>query len=381
MPFVGEKNGSFVVPTQVEDSERCTCPVCKNELGVRSAYYRDNETVFVARHFFHLVDTDCEGESDEHLRMKAIAHSKLEEEYPEAKIEFEEKVEGSGRRADVLVTFQEPRGRFGEGIAVEVQYMNKQKEIDEVESDYLKEGYSVLWLYEEDFSGKNVSITEEDVLTVYPNVISSVDTERYYPETPEPTEHEEKVKLSLEGIGSMMDELLAESWLEGRVEHVREKAEGNYPEKNGKWQSGITRVRTVSGASMSLDMAPEGGYILKATNGEDTLRLSLSVSDSSKFRKNAKKLCTTDIFGISEEEWRDLASDWVDLTKFTLRGGRKTTSWVNISVSPSGEPVLTVGKKSQGETELVHIGIYEEDVSNLIGFFVEVVVLLSERWR
>jgi hypothetical protein len=133
------------------------------------------------------------------------------------------------------VTFQEPRGRFGEGIAVEVQYMNKQKDIDEVESDYLKEGYSVLWLYEEDFSGKNVSITEEDVLTVYPNVISSVDTDRYYPEIPEPTEHEEKVKLSLEGIGSMMDELLAESWLKGRVEHVREKAEGNYPEKNGEW--------------------------------------------------------------------------------------------------------------------------------------------------
>jgi hypothetical protein len=313
--------------------------------------------------------------------MKAIAHSKLEEEYPEGKIEFEEKVEGSGRRADVLVTFQEPRGRFGEGIAVEVQYMNKQKDIDEVESDYLKEGYSVLWLYEEDFSGKNVSITEDDVVTVYPNVISSVDTDRYYPNLPEPTGHEENVNLSLEAVGSMTEELLAKSWLEGRVEHVREKAEGNYPENNGKWQSGITRVRTVSGASMSLEMAPEGRYILKATNGEDTLRLSLSLPDCSTLRQNAKKLCTTDISEIREEDWRDLASGWVNLTEGRLRGGFRTTSWMNVSVTPSGEPVLTIGKKTQDETELVHVGVYQDDVSNIVGFFVEVVVLLSERRR
>lgn len=379
MPFVGERDGEIVVPTQVDDSTRCICPACKNELNVRSAYYRDDNTVFVARHFYHLVETDCEGESDEHLRMKAITHSKLEKKYPEAEIEFEEKVEGSGRRADVLVTFDEPRGWLGEGIAVEVQYMNKQKDIEEVEQDYLEEDYSVLWLYEDDFSNRNVRIEEGDIVTVYPNVIELVESERYYPDIPELTEHKEYVTLSLDSFGSKIDELLAESWLNGRVEHVKEKANGNYPEKNNKWQNGITRVRTVSGESLSLEMSPEGDYILKATGEEDTIRLSLSISDYATLRKNARKLCTTDVAEIREENWRNLASGWVNLTDGRLRGGRRTSSWMNFSVTPNGEPVLTVGKKSRGETELIHIDVYEEDVPNVVGFLIEATVLLTER--
>jgi len=381
MPFVAEKDGKVVVPTQIENGEKCICPACKNKLGVRSSYYREDNTVFVARHFFHLVETDCDGESDEHLRMKAIAHSKLEDEYPKAEIRFEENVDGSGRRADVLVIFNEPRGRFGEGIAVEVQYMNKQKDIGEVEQDYLKEDYSVLWLYEEDFSGRNVCIDEDDVVTVYPNVISSVDAEQYYPGTPKLTEHRESITLSLEGLGSWISGLLAESWLDGRIEYVRENADGDYPEKNNSWQRGITRVRTADGGSISLEMAPDGDYILKATYEEDELYSSLSILDCSSIRTNAKKLCTTDISEIRQENWRDLASGWVNLTDSRLQGGLRTSSWINISVSPTGEPVITVGKKSYEESEVLHIPVYEEDVPSVVGFLVEVIVLLSERRR
>ncbi len=57
--------------------------------------------------------------------MKLIAFSKLQTEYPNATIELGASVED--RRADVLVTFPEPRHPLGHGIAVEVQQLQPHK--------------------------------------------------------------------------------------------------------------------------------------------------------------------------------------------------------------------------------------------------------------
>jgi len=73
--------------------------------------------------------------------MKAISHSRLEEEFPDANLELEGPV--NGRFADVLLTFPEPRSPYGEGIAVEAQYMNKGKDIEGVTEHYFEHSCSM----------------------------------------------------------------------------------------------------------------------------------------------------------------------------------------------------------------------------------------------
>ena len=374
MPFVAERDGERVVPTQVEDGARCTCPTCGNELGVKRAHHQPKRNAFVARHFFHLVETDCPGESDEHLRMKAIAHSKLEERYPDAEVDFEEKVEGSGRRADVLVTFGSPRYPFGDGIAVEVQYMNKQKDIETVERDYLNQSHSVLWLYEDDFSGRDVHIERDKFVSVFPNAVPITEPEDYYPDYPKTTGHEETISL-LPSPSEFRKEI-AEGWLTGKRKRILKKIDGNFPEENGGWQNGITRVRTTSGGEMSLSMTPDGGYVIKIDEGSDEVRLGLSAVQSSLFYKNAKTLCVTDIEGIIEEV-RGGPGEWVNAMDGRFKSGPATTSWINPSVSPIGLLMISAGKKKYRDSEAVNIRISDEDVPNLLHFFMEVSVLLE----
>jgi hypothetical protein len=376
VPFVARKGDKIVIPTQVEDGSRCICPACQKELGVKNAHYRGNS--FVARHFFHLVETDCPGESDEHIRMKAITHSKLEDKYPQAEVVFEETVDSSGRRADVLVTFEEPRGKFGRGLAVEVQYMNKQKNIEEVERDYLEQDYSVLWLHEEDFSGRNVRIHESDIVSVFPNAVPATETDEYYPDLPKRSPHRETISPLPNTQNSDIKEAVAEGWLDGKRKRILKKAEGRFPEQNGEWQNGVTKVRTSSGGVLSLSMTPDGKYILKAEYDGDDVRVRVSRFDSNVFYKNAKALCVTDIDGIMGGDWRKgVSGEWVNLTDGRFRGGRYTTSWVNPSVSPMGLLMVSVGKKKSRESNVVQVRISKEDIPHLLTFFMEVSVLLE----
>ena len=96
--------------------------------------------------------------------MKSIAYVRLEFDFPDASITLESRV--GERITDVLVTFDRPREPYGNGIAVEVQYRNHGKDVEDVTAHYLKRDYSVVWLDETDFSEEDVDLS--GVLTVWP---------------------------------------------------------------------------------------------------------------------------------------------------------------------------------------------------------------------
>lgn len=167
MPYLGLQNGEEVIPPQVPDSADLTCPDCSEELVVVQSHRRNG--AFVSRHFSHTAASqeDCPGggESRKHRRMKAIAFSKLAAEFPEATIQLEEAIDD--HIPDIRVEFPEPQPPYGEGIAVEVQYRNKGKDIGGVTDYYFERAYSVLWLYEDDFDTHNVDIS--GVRSVWPH--------------------------------------------------------------------------------------------------------------------------------------------------------------------------------------------------------------------
>jgi ssDNA-binding Zn-finger/Zn-ribbon topoisomerase 1 len=162
MPFVANSgNGDKIVPAQAEQGTPYACPECDGELKVRSSHEREGS--FVSAHFWHSGSGSgegCSGESDEHKRMKSIAMSKASSRWPDADIRWEETV--GDRRADVLVDFDEVDPRLGEGVAIECQHKNEQKDTIQVTNDFVNNRYSVLWLYEEQFSGKDVDLDAGD---------------------------------------------------------------------------------------------------------------------------------------------------------------------------------------------------------------------------
>ncbi|AEN07387.1 Competence CoiA family protein (plasmid) [halophilic archaeon DL31] len=134
------------IPIGVDDDEEVQCPVCNDSLRVR-------EGPSTARHFYHPPDHSCSGESALHLRMKSIAVEKLKDKYPDASVHVEFVTDEVPRRADVFVEFDQPRFPLGQGIAVEVQYRNEQKDLTETTASYFTGDTSVLWLFEENYVG------------------------------------------------------------------------------------------------------------------------------------------------------------------------------------------------------------------------------------
>jgi len=55
------------------------------------------------------------------------------------------------READGLVLFEEHDRQLGQGLAIEAQWKNKDKNKRLVTADYREAGYSLLWIYENDF--------------------------------------------------------------------------------------------------------------------------------------------------------------------------------------------------------------------------------------
>lgn len=160
MPYLALSGDEIVRPYEVTNDSPISCRRCNEPMSVVPSH--DSGGSFVAAYFRHKVSSDCPGESPEHMRMKSIAYSKLEKEYPNSEITTEtvrQNTDGTYREADILVHFPSSRHPFGKGIAVEVQYKNKSKDIDATEEDYFDLGYSVLWLYERHYSnGKNVEL-------------------------------------------------------------------------------------------------------------------------------------------------------------------------------------------------------------------------------
>lgn len=186
MPWIAEHQGTPVTPEDVSARDTLTCPKCGDEMHIRGPYTRSDGT-FVARHFSHNPDgstpqsstaaRDCGGETDEHKRMKSVAYSKVKHVFGDLadEIEFEMAVKDSGNIADIGVIFTDDvdthdaivtadciSGAVGDRLAIEVQYRNESKDIQGTARTYAEHGYSVLWLYLEQFSKYDVELFTGD---------------------------------------------------------------------------------------------------------------------------------------------------------------------------------------------------------------------------
>lgn len=156
MPFVGElSDGTIVTVNDVSQDGIVTCPGCDGKMKVKKSHY--NQGKKISRHFYH-VEGECTAESDIHKRMKAVGEYYLTERFPEADVTQELYVQDVNRFGDVAAVFSEPRHPFGKGLIIEVQYKNKGKDISQVTTDFLTNGFSVFWAYLSDF--KKQSLTE-----------------------------------------------------------------------------------------------------------------------------------------------------------------------------------------------------------------------------
>jgi hypothetical protein len=173
MPFKALQDGDPVYPEQIETADaELDCFDCDESVAIRESHKRNGS--FVARHFWHPSGTPdgCEavgGESWKHQRMKSIAASKAKRRWPDAIVQLEQQV--VDRRADVLVVFSEFHHRYGNGIAIEAQHKHEDKEFEAVEADFQSNRYSVLWLHEEQYHGKDVDLDAGDWAIWWANAV------------------------------------------------------------------------------------------------------------------------------------------------------------------------------------------------------------------
>jgi len=157
MPWLGLKDSETVVPALIEDRETVYCPDCGNPMFPRGPFDDGR-----ARHFVHKSASlggsggNCSysvSESEIHKKWKSLALSAMKQRFDDIEVaDLEVDLDVSDtlslndtRRADVLVTFEEEHLVFGDGIAIEVQYKNGDKDLDVVTNDYLSKNYSVFW--------------------------------------------------------------------------------------------------------------------------------------------------------------------------------------------------------------------------------------------
>ncbi len=147
MPFIAKKDGELVTAHEVGErfnkNADFKCPSCDSTMAYKKSHRRGN--LQIRGHFYHLHDEACSyGESDKHQAMKAAAVRKLRDKYDMYDtIEVEEKI--GGHIADVVL--KNKNNKYKEGIVVEVQHRNKNKDIIETTKDYILHGYSVHWVF------------------------------------------------------------------------------------------------------------------------------------------------------------------------------------------------------------------------------------------
>jgi hypothetical protein len=351
MPFLALRGGERVLPPQVEDDETIYCRLCDEELSIVDSYPRKGG-VFVARHFRHHGQgggatgdgggrtEECPGESDAHLRMKSIAYSRLEHDFPNASVELEGAV--GKHRADVLLAFESPRPPYGEGIAVEVQYRNIGKNVDAVEQYYLENGYSVVWLHEYDFSGRDVDLS--GMRTVWPYAVPIVEGTAGYPDVTRWLWQEKSPSVELE---VSFPEAFWEAHRQG----------------DDDWVPVVkSEVRRRGRAWAQVSLSPTREFVLELsktgrTYGSDveSVKVQLSESDVGTIRRFVETIEET---GFSRDSpTRRGTGEWEEIDIAWLAGGLNTTAWLKAAFSASGEVVLTLGKKAGRDSETVHVQV------------------------
>ena len=166
MPYVALLNGNKVFPYEVSSDARVECIICGGEMLVQEEHRRDGEEV--PRVFAHIDKSDCGGESEVHKLMKAQAMKSLRSRFPKSDVTDEIQI-GDDHIADVVCTFDTPRFPLGNGLIVEAQYKNKDKDFKATVSDFTEKGYSVYWAYWPDFkSDEWMEIDNDRLVKTWP---------------------------------------------------------------------------------------------------------------------------------------------------------------------------------------------------------------------
>lgn len=139
----------------------------------------------VARHFYHenvdiLGGCEYAGESDIHHRCKALVIAALKDQFGSRARRYgvEESVSvwftpnrPDRRTADALLEFESRNPYFGQGIIIEVQHRNRDKDLRKVTYDYNSADYSVVWLGPQHFESEYLDWdVVNDLFVKYPKV-------------------------------------------------------------------------------------------------------------------------------------------------------------------------------------------------------------------
>lgn len=355
MPYVGEVDGTKVIPPEVNNDVTVICPSCSDEMSVVRSHHRG--TVFISRHFRHHTQhiqqdyttgqsslTDhvgvCPGESDEHAKMKSISYAKLVDKFPDADVQLEKGVDG--RIADVLLEFASPREPYGNGIAVEVQYRNVGKDIEEVTAHYLERGYSVIWLEEEDFDKHDVDLS--GILTLWPYAVPArVGTEGY----------DDVIRWLLQPKSPSVEleiPIPAEYWMEFNRSDDWVTVAQRYLRQRGRAWATISRSPT---GHLTLQLGKKD-WGWNADSHRVTIQLARS--DCKELRAFADELEQTG-FESDVPSKTERKDPWHDLTTAWLAGSPNVTAWLSASLSPEDNVVLTLGKKHPVTTDTVTVQV------------------------
>jgi hypothetical protein len=233
--YDGEERGAWAIPA----GEDAYCMEC----GERMRVWRE-AIDGTAEHLKHIKNmgggdgggTSCRGgESDNHIKWKNFAAERLQEVFgdlapTDTPATVEERLAAPAsdkehRDADALIYFDPADEQFGRALAVEVQNENKDKDIDAVTEDYVRQGVAVVWLYEDDFNNDGCKLNQVDFRHKAAQSIDSILLDMDVP----PCYHtypEYDVSLKLHTVRNCRNELNRED-----CEHQLSKREYHVPAK------------------------------------------------------------------------------------------------------------------------------------------------------
>jgi len=281
MPFIASLDGERVFPEQIDNEDaELECIDCGAVVRIRQSHQRENS--FVARHFWHPNGTPdgCEGvggESWKHERMKSIAASKAKKRWEDATVQLEQQV--GEHWADVLVEFEEFHPRYGNGIAIEAQYKHTDKDFEAAEEDYLENRYSVLWLREAQYTGKDVALDDGEWLIWWATAVPDSNQWSGYHGIVHWLKQEQRPPVELEVSFPLtwFGETLRKAWKRGK-------------KSNEKWSSDHRSRLGIGTSFLSLSRAPKSNDpFLVLSKGKrsqnEIVHLPLKLN-----KKNANKL-------------------------------------------------------------------------------------------
>lgn len=164
------------------------CPICEKPVTPIKKHKRviHNKEILIPS-FFRIMAGygGCISyESDEHKAGKIIVASLIEyhkdfiftyrgkkikipsfKKVPELKYRWEQK--RGERRADVLFEFTKFNAFLGKGIAIEIAISENKKSLYEKTIDWVKNRYSVIWLFSEDFSENTLKYNNIEIKYPY----------------------------------------------------------------------------------------------------------------------------------------------------------------------------------------------------------------------